>query len=249
MIGDTIRKQLFGRADPIGSKIRVKKVSCEIIGLLAVKGQSSFGQDQDDIIVMPIRAVQRRFLGNQDIQTINVSAKDGASTAKVRRDVTLLMRDLRRISPLEDDDFYVRDMTEIANMLSGTTRVLTGLLGAVAAVSLLVGGIGIMNIMLVSVTERTREIGIRLAVGAQEHQVLMQFLVEAVVLSVFGGLIGIAVGLGLAGLAVNLLNVPFIFEPNIVMIAFIFSAVVGVVFGYFPREARSTIEPNRSAAS
>ncbi|NNJ77445.1 MAG: FtsX-like permease family protein [Anderseniella sp.] len=243
IIGETVRSELFGNADPIGSKIRLKKVSCEVIGLLATKGQSSFGQDQDDIVVMPIRSVQRRFLGNQDIQTIYVSARDGVSTAKVRRDVTLLMRELRRISPLEDDDFNVRDMTEIANMMSGTTRILTGLLGAVAAVSLLVGGIGIMNIMLVSVTERTREIGIRLAVGAQESQVLMQFLVEAVVLSLIGGLIGIALGLGLAGFAANILKVPFIFEPNIVMIAFVFSALVGVIFGYFPARRAARLNP------
>ena len=243
VIGETVRKELFGRADPIGVKIRLKKVSCEIIGLLAVKGPSSFGQDRDDIVVMPLRSVQRRFLGNQDIQTINVSAQDAASTAKIRRDVTLLMRELRRISPLEDDDFNVRDMTEIADMLSGTTRVLTGLLGAVAAVSLLVGGIGIMNIMLVSVTERTREIGIRLAVGAQGRQVLTQFLVEAVVLSLFGGLIGIALGLALAGLAVNILRVPFVFEPNSVMIAFVFSAIVGVVFGYFPARRAARLNP------
>ena len=243
IIGETVRTELFGKADPIGSRIRLKKVSCEVIGLLGVKGQSSFGQDQDDIVVMPIRALQRRFLGNQDIQTIYVSALDGVSTAKVRRDVTLLMRELRRISPLEDDDFNVRDMTEIANMMSGTTRVLTGLLGAVAAVSLLVGGIGIMNIMLVSVTERTREIGIRLAVGAQESQVLMQFLVEAVVLSLLGGLVGIALGLALAGFAANVLKVPFIFEPDIVIIAFVFSAVVGVVFGYFPARRAARFNP------
>jgi putative ABC transport system permease protein len=243
VIGQTVREKLFGKADPIGLKTRLKKVSCEVIGVLAVKGQSSFGQDQDDIVVMPLRAVQRRFLGNQDIQNIFVSARDGVSTAKVRRDITLLMRELRQVSPLEDDDFNVRDMTEIANMVSGTTRVLTGLLGAVAAVSLLVGGIGIMNIMLVSVTERTREIGIRLAVGAQARQVLMQFLVEAVVLSLFGGLIGIALGLAFAAFAANILKVPFILEPNIVIIAFVFSALVGVIFGYFPARRAARLNP------
>tara|TARA_R110002096_G_scaffold432240_1_gene648603 strand:+ start:12097 stop:13305 length:1209 start_codon:yes stop_codon:yes gene_type:complete len=243
IIGQTVSKELFGMSDPIGSKIRLKNVSCEIIGLLAAKGQSSFGQDQDDIVVMPIRAVQRRFLGNQDIQTIFISAQDGVSTVKIRRDITLLMRELRRISPIEDDDFTVRDITEIANMMSGTTQALTGLLGAVAAISLLVGGIGIMNIMLVSVTERTREIGIRLAVGAQENQVLMQFLVEAVVLSLLGGLIGILLGLGLAKIAVNLLKVPFIFDPNIVFVAFIFSAFVGVVFGFFPARRAARLNP------
>jgi putative ABC transport system permease protein len=243
IIGERVRKELFGGSDPVAQRVRLKNVSCEVIGLLAVKGQSSFGDDQDDTIVMPIRAVQRRFLGNQDIRSIFVSAAEGVSTDRVRRDLTALMRERRRIWPGEDDDFNVFDMTEIAAMLTSTTTILTGLLGAVAAVSLLVGGIGIMNIMLVSVTERTREIGIRLAVGAQEHQVLMQFLVEAAVLSLFGGIIGILAGLGLAAVAVSFLKVPFVFDPTIIVIAFAFSAAVGLVFGFMPARRAARLDP------
>lgn len=243
LIGETVRSELFGQIDPVGDKIRLKNVSCEIIGLLEEKGQSSFGQDQDNTILMPIKAVQRRFLGNSDVATIYISAQDGVATDKVRRDVTLLMRERRRISAQEDDDFQVRDMAELVQTMTATTRMLTGLLGAVAAVSLLVGGIGIMNIMLVSVTERTREIGIRLAIGAQEHQVLMQFLIEAVVLSLFGGLIGIALGFALAGLASQTLGIPFLFDLQIVVLAFAFSAVVGVGFGYFPARQAARLDP------
>ncbi|SMF17841.1 putative ABC transport system permease protein [Tistlia consotensis] len=243
LIGQTVRQELFGRADPLGARIRLKNVSCEVIGLLEAKGQSSFGQDQDDTVIMPIRAVQRRLIGDTDIPSIYLSAQDGVDTAKVKRDVTLLMRERRHISAREDDDFQVRDMAEIVQTMTATTTVLTGLLGAVAAVSLLVGGIGIMNIMLVSVTERTREIGIRLAIGAQERQVLLQFLVEAVVLSLFGGLIGIALGLGLAGLASGLLGVPFVLEPGIVALAFAFSAAVGVGFGFFPARRAARLDP------
>jgi putative ABC transport system permease protein len=193
IIGATVRQELFGNLDPLGSTIRLKKLSCQVIGLLEAKGQSTMGSDQDDFVLIPLRTFWRRLAGNQDVAFIQVSARDGVSTAKVKQDIERLMRERRRISAKEDDDFNVRDLQEIAEALSGTTQVLTGLLGAVAAVSLLVGGIGIMNIMLVSVTERTREIGIRLAIGALEREVLMQFLVEAVVLSSFGGIIGIAV--------------------------------------------------------
>ena len=200
VIGKTVRDELFGRADPIGQSIRVQNVSCEVIGLLEAKGQSSFGTDQDDIVIVPIRAFHRRIAGNTDVARIYVSARDGVDTAKVQADIERLLRERRNISRGEEDDFTVRDMRQIVQAAAGATTVLTGLLGAVAAVSLLVGGIGIMNIMLVSVTERTREIGIRLAIGAVEGQVLLQFLVEAVMLSLFGGLIGVLGGLALAGL-------------------------------------------------
>ena len=165
-----------------------------MIGLLEPRGQSSFGTDQDDIVLMPLRAFQRRIAGNTDIATIYVSASDGVETAKVQADIERLLRERRKVAAGEEDDFYVRDMRQVVEVMTGMTVVLTGLLGAVAAVSLFVGGIGIMNIMLVSVTERTREIGIRLAIGALERQVLFQFLVEAVVLSLFGGLVGIVSG-------------------------------------------------------
>ena len=198
IIGETVRDELFGRGDPITRSIRVGKIACEVIGLLEPKGQSSFGTDQDDIVIMPIRVFHRRLAGNTDISRVLVSAQDDVETAKVQSDIERLLRQRRNIGSGEEDDFSVRDMKQIVQTMAGTTAMLTGLLGAVAAVSLLVGGIGIMNIMLVSVTERTREIGIRLAIGALERQVLSQFLVEAIVLSLFGGLVGIMLGLGLA---------------------------------------------------
>ena len=243
VIGQTIRNELFGASDPIGETIRLNAFSCPVIGVLSEKGQSSFGQDQDDTVLMPIRAAQRRLIGKTDVQSILLSAEDGVDTTKVKRDVTLLMRERRHITADKDDDFRVNDMAEMVSTLTSTTRVLTGLLAAVAAVSLLVGGIGIMNIMLVSVTERTREIGIRLAIGAEEVQVLTQFLVEAVVLSLFGGLIGIALGLGLSGLASALLGVPFILNPTIIGLAFVFSAAVGVAFGFFPARRAARLDP------
>jgi len=243
IVGETVRSKLFGSEEALGRSIRINKVSCEVIGVLAPKGQSSFGTDQDDLILAPLRMFQRRIAGNTDIGTIFVSAEDGVDTAKVQADIERLLRERRNITKGKEDDFSVRDMMQIIQTQTATTGVLTGLLGAVAGVSLLVGGIGIMNIMLVSVTERTREIGIRLAIGALEEQVLLQFLVEAVVLSLFGGVIGIVVGLGVAGLATGALKVPYVLDPTIVIIAFGFSALVGVVFGYFPARRAARLDP------
>jgi putative ABC transport system permease protein len=243
IVGETVRKKLFGGQDPLGEKIRLQKLSCEVIGLLEGKGQSTMGMDQDDIVVIPLSAYQRRISGNQDVAIIQVSVRDGAPTDKAQRDIQLLMRERRHLSPSDDDNFNVMDMKEIAKMLTGTTQLLTALLSAVAAVSLLVGGIGIMNIMLVSVTERTREIGIRLAIGALEREVLMQFLVEAVVLSSFGGLIGIVLALTTSIWLAGVLRVPFVFNASIVIIAFLFSAAVGVIFGYFPALKAARLDP------
>jgi putative ABC transport system permease protein len=243
ILGDTVRKEIFGSQDPLGEKIRLNKLSCQVIGLLENKGQSVGGRDQDDLVVIPIRTYWRRIAGNQDVQLIYVSARDGVSTSKVKRDIEILMRERRRIAPSEDDDFNVRDMKEIAEALTGTTQVLTTLLGAVAAVSLLVGGIGIMNIMLVSVTERTREIGIRLAIGALEREVLLQFLVEAVVLSSFGGIIGIATAIAASYGLASLMGMPAVMEPGIMFLAFIFSAAVGVIFGFFPARKAARLDP------
>jgi putative ABC transport system permease protein len=243
IIGSTVREKLFGRVDPLGHHIRVSNVSCDVIGLLESKGQSNFGTDRDDTVLMPIRTFQRRIAGNTDIGRIMISAKDGVDTSKVQTDVERILRERRNIGRGEEDDFSVRDTRQLVQTMSGTTQVLTGLLGAVAAVSLLVGGIGIMNIMLVSVTERTREIGIRLAIGALERQVLSQFLVEAVVLSLFGGVVGILLGLGLALVATRTLGVPFVVDPGIVVLAFVFSALVGVVFGYFPARRAARLDP------
>ena len=243
ILGTTVKKELFGAQNPLDSSIRLQKLSCEVIGVLESKGQSSFGTDQDDFVLIPLRTFHRRIAGNTDVTAIFVSARDGVSTEKVQKDIEELMRERRNIAFGKEDDFNVRDMKEIMSTLTGTTRVLTALLGAVAAVSLLVGGIGIMNIMLVSVTERTREIGIRLAIGAREKEVLMQFLVEAVVLSCFGGIVGIFLGLGAAALASNALNVPFVWNPGIVAIAFLFSGAVGIVFGYFPALKAARMDP------
>jgi putative ABC transport system permease protein len=243
ILGATVRNELFGGQNPLGTTIRLEKLSCQVIGVLESKGQSSFGTDQDDFVLIPLRTLQRRIVGNTDVSRIYVSAKDGVSTKKVEQDIERLMRERRRLAMGEDDDFHVRDMQELVSTMTGTTRVLTGLLGAVAAVSLLVGGIGIMNIMLVSVTERTREIGIRLAIGALERDVLMQFLVEAVVLSSFGGLIGIALGITAAAVGAPALAVPFVLDLGIIAIAFVFSAAVGVIFGYFPARQAGQLDP------
>ena len=243
IIGETVRQELFGAENPVGQTIRVSNISCPVIGVLARKGQSGLGDDQDDTIIMPLKIHQRRIGGTTTISSIMVSAQDGVSTAKVQSDLQNLLRERRRIGIGREDDFTVNDMTQIASAMTGTTTLLTGLLGAVAAVSLLVGGIGIMNIMLVSVTERTREIGIRLAIGALEKQVLTQFLVEAVMLSAFGGLVGILTGLGLAYGVVSFLNVPFVTSPSIIFLAFAFSAAIGVIFGYFPARRAASLSP------
>ncbi|MBR9981030.1 MAG: ABC transporter permease [Desulfatitalea sp.] len=243
ILGATVVRRLFGSEDPLGATIRLGKIAFRVIGVLNPKGQSSFGTDQDDFALIPLRTFQRRVAGNTQVGTIMVSAMDGVPTEQVQTDMERLLRERRNIAAGQEDDFFVRDMKEIIDTLTGTTRVLTALLGAVAAVSLLVGGIGIMNIMLVSVTERTREIGTRLAIGALERQVLLQFLVEAVVLACFGGVIGIALGLGAARGAAHFLDIPFIFNPGIVAAAFIFSAMVGVIFGYFPARQAARLDP------
>jgi putative ABC transport system permease protein len=244
VIGATVRKQLFGGASPLGGELRVKNFACEVVGLLAAKGQGAMGQDQDDVVLMPVRTVQRRLVGNvEDVSTLMLSMRDGASAEAVMEQVRRLMRERRKLAEHDDDNFNVMDTKQIAQTLSGTIRTMTGLLGAVAAVSLLVGGIGIMNIMLVSVTERTREIGIRLAIGALEHEVLLQFLIEAVVLSALGGLIGIVLAfvacLGLTAL----MHIPFLFNPGINLLAFGFSAAIGVVFGYMPARRAASLDP------
>ncbi len=243
LIGESVRQKLFGNTDPTGETIRLKSVSCEVVGLLQVKGASTFGQDQDDTVIAPVRMLQRRISGNSDVSSIRLALAPGVTTDRGIREIEALMRERRRIAIGEEDDFSVTDMAEITSMFTGINNVLAGLLSSVAAVSLLVGGIGIMNIMLVSVTERTREIGIRLAVGAQARQVLMQFLIEAVVLSLIGGLIGIVTGLSLAWVAARFMAIPFAPSPAVILLAFVFSAAVGVVFGYFPARSAARLDP------
>jgi putative ABC transport system permease protein len=243
VIGATVAKELFGGQDPIGSKIRVKNISCEVIGQLKAKGQSGMGRDQDDMIVIPLRTFQRRIAGNRDVSMIQISVRDEAAMDRVKSAVERLMRERRHLERNEENDFSVLDTRQIAQTLTGTTRILTLLLSAVAAVSLLVGGIGIMNIMLVSVTERTREIGIRLAIGAYERDVLTQFLVEAVVLASFGGLFGVLLALAVSALLAQVLQVPLILNPGIMVLAFFFSGAVGVIFGYFPARRAAQLDP------
>ena len=243
VIGATIRKELFGDQDPIDSSIRLGNFSCHVIGVLETKGASMFGMDQDDLIVVPLGMFERRISGNRDISVIMVSATSSSMIENVKSSLTALLQERRRIHPGDENDFNVRDLREIVQTLSSTTQMLTILLGAVAAISLLVGGIGIMNIMLVSVTERTREIGIRLAIGALEREVLLQFLVEAVVLSSLGGVIGVVLGIGV-GVGISLFfDLPLVFNTAMVLIAFCFSTLVGVVFGYFPARKAARLNP------
>lgn len=243
ILGDTVKQELFGNQDPLGANIRLQKVSCQVIGTLTAKGQSGFGQNQDDIVLVPLRMLQRRLVGNSDVNSIMVSARDTAATEKVQRDIERLLRERRKIRPGAVDDFNVRNLQEITSAFTSSSRVMTALLSAVAAVSLVVGGVGIMNIMLVSVTERTREIGTRLAVGAMAKDVLLQFLVEAVTLAAFGGIIGIVLGLAAGIIANNAFNVPYVFNPGIILISFAFSAAVGIVFGYFPARRAAQLDP------
>lgn len=243
IIGNTVKKELFGSQTPLGSDIRVKNFACQVIGQLAAKGQGAMGMDQDDVVLMPFRTVQRRLTGSLDISTAMISLKRADSASTTMKQIRSLMRERRKLAENEDDNFNVMDTRQIAETLSGTIRTMTGLLGAVAAVSLLVGGIGIMNIMLVSVTERTREIGIRLAIGALEHEVLLQFLIEAVVLSGFGGLVGIVLAfLACLGLS-TLMGMPFLFNPGINLLAFFFSAAIGVLFGFVPARRAAQLDP------
>jgi putative ABC transport system permease protein len=243
LIGATVRRELFGQQDPLGAQVRLRQFSCQVIGLLASKGQAAMGQDQDDTVVLPLHTVQRRLTGNQNVGTLLVSVQDGADTERVKRGIRELLRERRKLSENDEDNFNVMDTRQIAETLSGTTKVMTMLLGAVAAVSLLVGGIGIMNIMLVSVTERTREIGVRLAIGALEREVLLQFLIEAVVLASVGGIVGVVLATGASLVLAGLMSVPFLFDPGINMLSFGFSAAIGVVFGYFPARRAARLDP------
>ncbi len=243
LLGATVARELFGYGDPLGAVVRVGRASCRIIGTVAPKGQSTFGMDQDDFVIMPLRALQRRIAGNTDVGNIAVSAVSETAIARAKSQIEVLMRERRRIAPGQLDDFSVRDMQQIAQTLQSVTGVLTMLLAAVAGVSLVVGGIGIMNIMLVSVTERTREIGTRLAIGARGKEVLLQFVVEAAVLSTLGGVLGIVLGLAGSYAGTRALNMPFVFLPGIVVIAFFFSALVGIGFGYLPALKAARLNP------
>ena len=243
IIGDTIKTELFKGAPYLGSVLRIGKASCEIIGLLEPKGQVMFSGDQDDVVVVTLKYFQRRIAGNTNVDQIYVAALDDSLVEAAQAEVEMIMRERRPSQPGAEDLLSVRGVQEMSTAFQSSTAVMTGFLSAIAAISLLVGGIGIMNIMLVSVTERTREIGIRMAIGAREKEVLLQFLVEAAMLAGFGGLVGIVICLGGAMALAPLLNVPFIIQPDMMIMAFIFSALVGVVFGYMPARSAARLDP------
>ncbi len=243
LIGETVRRELFGARPVLGEKLRVKQMSCEVVGVLASKGQGAYGNDQDDVVMMPIKTLQRRVTGNTRVNTLLVSMADGSDAARVKASLAQLLRERRKLASGDEDNFNVLDTKQLAETLSGTTKVMTTLLGGVAAVSLLVGGIGIMNIMLVSVTERTREIGLRLAIGALEREVLLQFLIEAVVLASLGGLIGIVLATGASLVLTRVMEIPYLFNPGVNILSFLFSAAIGVLFGYFPARRAARMDP------
>jgi len=244
LIGRTVVEELFGGEDPMGKVIRVKKVPFTVVGVLESKGQSPIGQDQDDVIIVPITTAQSRLFGITHVNAIMATAKSGDLLQKAVDQVTALLHQRHRIPEGGDDDFTIRNLTEMLATAETQTKIMTLVLGAVASVSLLVGGIGIMNIMLVSVTERTREIGIRMAIGAKSRDILMQFLVEAVVLSVMGGIIGILLGVGLSG-AISSLSAQFqtIVSVWSVVLSFGFAAAVGIFFGYYPARKAAALDP------
>jgi putative ABC transport system permease protein len=243
IIGEKVRKQLFADQDPVGASIRLQAISCQVIGLLASKGQGGMGMDQDDLVLVPLHTYQRRISGDRKVSTIQIGVRSDSDTKLVQNEVVTLMRQRRGIQTGQEDDFTVMNSQEFLTTLTSTMQILTALLGAIAAISLLVGGIGIMNIMLVSVTERTREIGIRLAIGAFDDDVMIQFLVEAIVLASLGGIIGITLGLAASYLGCVLMNFSFAPSPMIAFIAFVFSGMVGVVFGFFPAHKAARLDP------
>ena len=246
VIGRTVVENLFGEESPVGTIIRIKRVPFTVIGVLEEKGQSPRGQDQDDVIMAPITTVQNKLVGSEHLGSVGViiaQAVDRASVGEAEREVTSLLRQRHRIGNGKENDFSVRNLTEMLEVAEASTRIMSLLLGMIASVSLLVGGIGIMNIMLVSVTERTREIGIRLAVGARERDILVQFLIEAVFLSAAGGAIGILAGVGGSMLISRFAGWSTLISPGAVLVAFTFSAAVGIFFGFYPARKASRLDP------
>ncbi len=243
VIGQTLQKELFDNQSVLGKLVRIKGFSCQVVGLLDAKGQSGFGQDKDDIVIIPLNTFQRRLSGNIRVPLITVAIEPQSDIERVKEGVRLLLRERRSLSTGDADNFNVLDTSELIETISKTSQVMTMLLGAVAAVSLLVGGIGIMNIMLVSVTERTREIGVRLAIGAMEREVLLQFLIESIMLACLGGLIGVVLALVASIALTSYMQVPFVFSPAINLLAFGFAAFIGVLFGYFPARRAAKLDP------
>jgi putative ABC transport system permease protein len=244
VLGNVVSETLFGPdVDPTGQIIRVRNQPFKVVGVMADKGQSSMGQDQDDVVFVPYTTVQKKLLGIQHINNITISAASATQIQATADEIAATLRVRHKIQPGEADDFMVRTLEEMASVRTETTKTMTTLLASIAGVSLLVGGIGIMNIMLVSVTERTREIGLRLAIGARSRDVLLQFLVEAVVISLFGGLIGIGLGYGLSALVHRVMEWPTSIPPNAIAMAFGFAAATGIFFGFYPARKAAQLDP------
>jgi len=243
LLGETVAKTLFPGEDPVGQVVRVKNLPFRVLGVLAAKGQGQWGQDQDDIVIAPYTTIQKKLLGITWIHQVMISATRGDTVEPTAVQVTRLLRQRHRIQNPDEDDFQVRTVEEMAQMRTQLAQTMTGLLMSVASVSLLVGGIGIMNIMLVSVTERTREIGLRMAVGAKTRDILSQFLTEAVSLSILGGLVGIVLGIGVSQTLTRVLGWPTLVTLDAIAIAFVFAAGVGIFFGYYPARKAATLDP------
>jgi putative ABC transport system permease protein len=243
VVGQTVARQLFGNDDALDAVIRIRNIPFRVVGVLGAKGQTGQGTDQDDTIMIPYTTMQKRLMRITWVQSIVVKAVSAERVEEAQEQITLLLRQRHRIGPEREDDFNVRNLSDIAEAATTTARVMAVLLGSVASISLLVGGIGIMNIMLVSVTERTREIGIRMAVGARSRDIMLQFLVEAVVMAATGGLIGILLGIGSSEVLKQWAQWPTLISPTIVAIAFLFSGAVGVFFGFYPAKKAASLDP------
>jgi putative ABC transport system permease protein len=243
VIGETVVNQLFGNDDPVDAVIRIRNIPFRVVGVLAPKGQTSQGTDQDDTIIIPYTTMQKRLMRITFVQSIVASAINAERLSEAQAQITSLLRQRHRIGPDREDDFYIRNLSDIAEAASSSARVMAVLLGSVASISLLVGGIGIMNIMLVSVTERTREIGIRMAVGARRKDIMLQFLVEAVVMAATGGCIGILLGIGSSEVLNDWAQWPTHISPTIIAVAFFFSGAVGVFFGFYPARKAANLDP------
>jgi putative ABC transport system permease protein len=243
LIGQTVAYNLFGDSDPIGAVIRIKKIPFHVIGILGAKGQTGNGTDQDDVIMVPYSTMMKLVMGVTYIQQIIVAAVSADTTQEANNQIASLLRQRHKIRPGADDDFMIRNLSDIAEAASNSATVMAVLLGSIASVSLLVGGIGIMNIMLVSVTERTREIGIRMAVGARSRDIMLQFIVEAVVMAASGGVIGILVGIGSSNLIKYLAELPTLIRPDIIAISFLVSGTVGIFFGFYPARKAAQLDP------
>lgn len=244
IVGQTVVTNLFGEgADPIGSFIRINKIPFEIVGITEKKGQNAFGQDQDDIVVAPFSTVQKRMMAVTYIQSMLASAVSEPKIPTASQEITDVLKAKHNLGPSEDPDFTIRTQTDIANMATATSKILTILLATIASISLLVGGIGIMNIMLVSVTERTREIGIRMSVGARGRDVLLQFLIEALLISLIGGFIGISLGVIASQLIASILKWPVTISAESILMSFLFSSAIGIFFGWYPARKAARLNP------